>query len=150
MGSIKPTISPANRTNRPATPSSTLQGRRRPPCAGRIGSFTTPWSRGGAEGWMKPTLKYTWSAIQNIKRDPFEQAAGWSDQKTAVSFFGAPGGSTTAVAYDFSIVPLGQQLWLKELESFQQFPPLQAPETYNLDQVLAAIKSMKHGSPSGE
>src|SRR5215468_11205587 len=112
--------------------------------------FYYTMEQGGAEGWMKPTLKYTWSAIQNIKRDPFEQAAGWSDQKTAVSFFGAPGGSTTAVAYDFSIVPLGQQLWLKELESFQQFPPLQAPETYNLDQVLAAIKSMKHGSPSGE
>src|SRR5262249_333257 len=113
MGSIKPTISPANRTNRPATPSSTFQDRRRPPPAAvrwKNWKFYYTMEQGGAEGWMKPTLKYTWSAIQNIKRDPFEQAAGWSDQKTAVSFFGAPGGSTTAVAYDFSIVPLGQQL----------------------------------------
>jgi arylsulfatase A-like enzyme len=112
--------------------------------------FYYTMEQGGAEGWMKPTVTYSWTAIQNIKRDPFEQAAGWSDQKTAASFFGAPAGSTTAVAYDFAILALGQQLWLTELESFQQFPPLQAPETYNLSQVLAGVKAMKHGSPSGE
>ena len=32
------------------------------------------------------------------------------------------------------MLPIGQQLWMKELESFKEFPPLQAPETYNLEQ----------------
>jgi len=31
-----------------------------------------------------------------------------------------------------SILPLGQQLWYKELLSYKVFPPLHAPETYNL------------------
>ena len=30
------------------------------------------------------------------------------------------------------MLPIGQLLWLKELESYKKFPPLQAPETYNL------------------
>ena len=31
-------------------------------------------------------------------------------------------------------------LWLKELESYKEFPPLQDPASYNLDQVLAQLK----------
>ena len=38
--------------------------------------------------------------------------------------------------------PIGQQLWLKELESYVQFPPLQDPESYNLTQVLEQVKKM--------
>ncbi|MBV8569131.1 MAG: hypothetical protein JO319_00830 [Acidobacteriaceae bacterium] len=30
----------------------------------------------------------------------------------------------------WNMLPLGQLLWMKELESFKEFPPLQAPETY--------------------
>src|SRR5262249_19284878 len=106
--------------------------------------FYYTMEQGGAEGWMKPTLKYTWSAIQNIKRDPFEQPAGGNQKNEAVSFPGGPGGSNTAVPYHFPIAPPAQQLGPKDWVSYQHFPPLQAPETYNLDQVLAAIKSMKH------
>ena len=46
------------------------------------------------------------------------------------------------------MLPIGQQLWLKELESFKEFPPLQAPESYNLDQVLAQVKTMNNKHPS--
>ena len=46
------------------------------------------------------------------------------------------------------MLPIGQLLWLKELESFAEFPPLQAPETYNLDQVLAQVKAMSQNHPS--
>ena len=35
--------------------------------------------------------------------------------------------------YDWNMLPIGQQLWLKHLMSYKAFPPLQAPETYNLD-----------------
>ena len=34
------------------------------------------------------------------------------------------------------MLPIGQLLWEKELYSYKEFPPLQAPETYNLEQVI--------------
>jgi hypothetical protein len=63
------------------------------------------------------------------------------DGKSAMSLGGAIGAPSTAWAFDFNILPLGQQLWLKHLETFKQFPPLQAPETFNLDHVLQQVKS---------
>jgi hypothetical protein len=40
-------------------------------------------------------------------------------------------------------------LWLTELESYKKFPPLQAPETYNLDQVIQQVKAAKTiGAPA--
>ena len=41
--------------------------------------------------------------------------------------------------YDWNMLPIGQLLWEKELMSYKEFPPLQAPETYNLDGILKAI-----------
>jgi hypothetical protein len=32
------------------------------------------------------------------------------------------------------MLPIGQQLWEAHLLSYEKVPPLQAPETYNLDQ----------------
>ncbi len=84
--------------------------------------------------------------IQNIKRDPFEQAAGLSDQKTALGFGGAIGAPATAYIYDWNILPIGQLLWEKELMSYKKFPPLQAPETYNLDGILKKIQASGHPS----
>jgi arylsulfatase len=50
--------------------------------------------------------------------------------------------------YDgLGVMPLGQQLWLKELESYIPYPPLQAPETYNLGQVLEEVKKMGDKHP---
>jgi hypothetical protein len=40
-------------------------------------------------------------------------------------------------------LPIGQALWLKELESYTPFPPLQNPPSYNLEQVLQQVKEMK-------
>jgi arylsulfatase len=52
--------------------------------------------------------------------------------------------------YDgLAIMPLGQQLWLNELESYKKFPPLQAPETYNLEQVEQQLHSTGTPSPGG-
>ena len=55
---------------------------------------------------------------------------------------------STAYIYNWNMLPIGQQLWLKELESFVEFPPLQAPETYNLDQVLQQVRTMSAHHPS--
>ena len=34
----------------------------------------------------------------------------------------------------------GQQLWLEHLLSYEKFPPLQAPESYNLSGILEQVK----------
>jgi hypothetical protein len=39
--------------------------------------------------------------------------------------------------------PIGQQLWEQELESYAKFPPLQAPEAYNLSGILQEMKARK-------
>ena len=75
----------------------------------------------GAEGWILPLMPFHLTLVQNIKRDPFEQAVG-INQQTAMSLGGAIGGPVTAYIYDWNMLPIGQQLWFKELESLQGIP----------------------------
>ncbi|HEX7977961.1 MAG TPA: arylsulfatase [Gemmatimonadaceae bacterium] len=100
-------------------------------------------------GFNVPGVQTQFAAsMTNLKRDPFEEgvlAGEWN--KTAVnSFAGALAGPVTAQIYDWNMLPIGQQLWLMELESYKKFPPLQSPESWNLDQVEAQIKAMGHPS----
>ena len=97
-------------------------------------------SQPGATGWIMPLVPFHFTLVQNIKRDPFEQAVG-EDQKTALGLGGALASPSTAFLYDWNMLPIGQLLWLKELESYKQFPPMQAPESWNLSQVMEQIKS---------
>ena len=53
---------------------------------------------------------------------------------------GALGSPSTAFIYDWNMLPIGQQLWLKDLLSYEKFPPLQAPETYNLSGIIEQVK----------
>ena len=46
----------------------------------------------------------------------------------------------TAFQYDWNMLPIGQQLWEEHLLSYEKYPPLQAPETYNLSGILAEVK----------
>ena len=46
------------------------------------------------------------------------------------------------------MLPIGQVLWMKELESYIAFPPMQDPASYNLEQVMAAIKKQKTAGAS--
>ena len=96
-------------------------------------------SQPGADGWALPLIPFHFTLVQNIKRDPFEQAVG-INQKTAMSSGGALGGPSTAYQYDWNMLPIGQQLWLEHLMTYEKFPPLQAPESYNLSQVLDQVK----------
>ena len=82
---------------------------------------------------------YHWSLVDNIKRDPFEMATG-PTQGTMFGIGGALAGPVTAYVYDWNMLPIGQQLWLKELETYIAFPPLQSPESYNLSQVMEEVK----------
>jgi arylsulfatase A-like enzyme len=102
-------------------------------------------SQPGAEGWLLPLTQFHFTLVQNIKRDPFEQAVGES-QKTVNGIGGALGGPITAFLYDWNMLPIGQLLWEKELYSYKEFPPLQAPETYNLTGILDAMRKAGHPS----
>jgi arylsulfatase A-like enzyme len=97
-------------------------------------------SQPGAEGWILPLIPFHFTLVQNIKRDPFEQAVGIS-QKTAMGLGGALAAPMTAFQYDWNMLPIGQQLWLQWFETLKAFPPLQAPESYNLSQVMDQIKA---------
>lgn len=108
--------------------------------------FYYSMARGGATGWFAPLETYHWTMIQNIKRDPFEQAVGLEGQKTALGLGGALAAPSTAYLYDWNILPIGQLLWMKELESYKAFPPLQAPETYNLSGILRELQKSSHPS----
>ena len=78
-------------------------------------------SQPGPAGWIMPLVPFHFTLVQNIKRDPFEQAVG-IDQKTAMSLGGALGGPVTAFLYDWNMLPIGQQLWLEHLLSYENIP----------------------------
>ena len=60
--------------------------------------------------------------------------------KTFFGMGGALAGPVTAYVYDWNMLPIGQALWLKELETYKEFPPMQDPASYNLDQVMNQLK----------
>jgi arylsulfatase A-like enzyme len=104
-------------------------------------------SQPGPAGWILPLTPFHFTLVQNIKRDPFEQAVG-VELKSAMSLGGALGGPVTAFQYDWNMLPIGQQLWLKHLETFEKFPPLQPAESYNLTSILDQVKRAALRSPS--
>jgi len=95
-----------------------------------------------ATGFLLPGVQTQFAAgVVNLKRDPFETA--WGDEKKANFWFsGALAGPVTAYIYDWNMLPIGQVLWLKELETYKKYPPLQDPASYNLDQVMEQLKKM--------
>jgi len=95
----------------------------------------------GATGWFEPLETYHWTMVQNIKRDPFEQTVGFGTTKSAMSMGGALAAPSTAYLYDWNMLPIGQLLWMKQLDSYIEYPPLQNPETYNLKGVERQIKA---------
>jgi arylsulfatase len=104
----------------------------------------------GPTSAMLGKTTYGWTMVDNIRRDPFEIAGGLDDIKTTMAVGGAIASPSTAYLYDWNMLPLGQLLWLKELMSYKEFPPLQAPETYNLDGILAEMKAARTASHVGE
>jgi arylsulfatase A-like enzyme len=93
-------------------------------------------------GFISGVVPYHWTQVVNIKRDPFETTVG-SWQKTLMGVGGAIAAPMTAYQYDWNMLPIGQALWLKELQTYIDFPPLQNPASYNLEQVMKQVQEMK-------
>jgi arylsulfatase len=104
-------------------------------------------SQPGATGWLMPLVAMHWTLVDNIKRDPFEQATGLSP-KSAFALGGSLAAPSTAYMYDWNMLPIGQMLWLKWFETLREFPPMQAPASYNLDQVEAEVRAAGAGHAS--
>ena len=64
------------------------------------------------------------------------------------AYGGALAAPSTAYIYNWNILPIGQLLWLKELESYVAFPPMQDPASYNLDEDSATGQAAGHRNPS--
>jgi len=107
--------------------------------------FYYTMSQGGALGWFEALATYHWTMVANIKRDPFEQMAGLGENlKSGFTFGGSLAAPSTAYIYDWNMLPIGQLLWMKELESYRAFPPLQNPASYNLTEIEQKLNSGSH------
>ena len=102
-----------------------------------------------ATGGLLGVQSYHWTQVDNIKRDPFETAVG-ADQLTLLGMGGALAAPSTAYIYDWNLLPIGQLLWMKELLTYKQFPALQTPSSYNLDQIIQEMQESKTTSHAGE
>jgi arylsulfatase len=106
-------------------------------------------SQPGAAGWLLALTRPHFPLIQNVKRDPFEQYVDPGDAKSLTYFGGSLTAPSKAFIYDgLGTMPLGQQLWLMELESYVKYPPLQTPESFKLTQVLQEVKKSHNQAPS--
>ena len=119
------------------------------PSAVRYKNWKIYFSMEGSTGAsaLAGVQNYGWAQVINIKRDPFEQTVG-DVEKSVLSYGGALAAPSTAYLYNWNMLPVGQQMWLKELESYATYPPMQDPESYNLSQVLAQVKKMGNSNPS--
>ncbi len=92
---------------------------------------------------------YHWTQVNNLKRDPFERSVA-SAEGTLLGYGGALAAPSTAFIYDWNLLPIGQLLWLKELETYRTFPALQTPASYNLDNIIKSMQDAKHISHAGQ
>jgi arylsulfatase len=92
---------------------------------------------------------YHWTQLNNLKRDPFERTVA-SAEGSLLAYGGALAAPSTAFIYDWNMLPIGQLLWLKELETYREFPALQTPASYNLDNIIKAMQDARHISHAGD
>jgi arylsulfatase len=87
-------------------------------------------------GRVMPLIPFHFTPVQNIKRDPFEQNVG-IDQAAmswAVRSRPRPPSCTTGTCCRSASSCGGHLL------TYERFPPLQAPESYNLSGILEMVK----------
>jgi arylsulfatase A-like enzyme len=98
------------------------------------------------QGGLLGVQSFHWTMVNNIKRDPFE--ASVMNENTLMGMGGALAAPSTAYIYDWNQLPIGQLLWMKELLSYKEFPALQTPSSYNLDQIILQMQESNKGGVS--
>ena len=94
-------------------------------------------------GWFGPKEKLDWPSLYNLRLDPFERCAFTKCPPQMFDFYG----------HEFWRFVYVQQEVAALGETFVQFPPMQAPASFNLanvrDQILEAIKAAHGGNLYG-
>ena len=113
------------------------------PSAVRYKNWKMYYTMSGTDptGAMQGKTTYGWTMVDNIKRDPFEIAGGLDDLKIrdvirAVHLPRQALLTCTTGTCCLSASCCGR----KSSSRTRSFPPLQAPETYNLSGILAEMK----------
>ena len=95
------------------------------------------------EGWFGPKVALDWPRVYNIRLDPFERCYMTQCPPELMDFLGHE-------MWRFVYV---QQELATAGETFVQFPPMQAPASFNLssvrDQIFDAIKAAHGGALYG-
>jgi arylsulfatase len=102
-----------------------------------------------AQNAFSNPVNYHWTQVNNLRRDPFERSVATVDG-TLMGYGGALAAPSTAFIYDWNLLPIGQLLWLKELATYKEFPSLQTPASYNLDNIIKAMQDTSHISHAGQ
>ena len=102
----------------------------------------------GPLGGLLGVQSWHWTMVDNIKRDPFEGAL--MNENTIMGMGGALASPSTAYLYDWNMLPIGQLMWMKELMSYKEYPALQTPSSYNLDQIITQMQESGTTSHAGE
>ena len=84
--------------------------------------------------WVEPFVHLRIPKMFNLRRDPFERAD--RDSNTYWDW---------VIDHEFLIIA-AQGLVAQQIQSFKEFPPRQKPSTFNLDAVLAKMKTASGGA----
>ena len=105
-------------------------------------------SQPGADGWILPLVPFHFTLVDNIKRDPFEQAVGHRPEVGHEHRRRTRGTGDRLPCTTGTCCRIGQQLWLEWFETLKEFPPMQKPASYNLTQVMDQMKAGNDKHPS--
>ena len=132
---------PASPTSRRAIPSSTTRAATRRRCATRTGRSTSRWCRSRPDGLIAGALTLSLGPGRQHQARSLRDRRWVIGRRRCLVIGGALAAPVTAYLYDWNMLPIGQALWLKELETYKEFPPMQDPASYNLDQVMNQLKN---------
>jgi len=82
------------------------------------------------DGWFGPKNKECWPILCNLRLDPFERSCGANSPPYYMQFF----------AHEFWRFVYVQQQVAKLAITAVDFPPMQAPASFNLEAVKAKIE----------
>ena len=89
---------------------------------------------------MASTLRRDYCPLGEGQGVALNTPASWT---SCVSSATDRAGPVTAYIYDWNILPIGQMLALQHLETYIDYPPMQAPASWNLSQVMEEINAQK-------
>jgi arylsulfatase len=92
------------------------------------------------DGWFGSKETLDWPKMVNLRLDPFERCIDFKDCPSAMMDWWA---------HEFWRFVYAQEVVGKLAKTFIEFPPQQAPASFNLDQVKAKIKAMRQKLKSG-